>query len=122
MGGVGFLPLFGGPGYEHALASGLITPAAAAIATAIDVSRDEDGLEPATALGRGVLAGLAYAGISLLTAILHGARVGICEWWGALLYFALTAGGGSGMGGAWRAFVGEWLGVAVRRGRVKRRP
>lgn len=125
MGGVGFLPLFGGPGYEHAVASGLITPAAAAIATAIDVSRDTpDGGRPLTPLGavaRGVLAGLAFASISLLTAILHGARVGICEWWGALLYFVLTAGAGSVMGGTWGAFVGEWLGVGVRRGRVKRR-
>jgi hypothetical protein len=121
MGAVGFLPLFGGPGYEHAIASGLITPAAAAIATAIDVSRDEEDLTPLRGVARGVLAGAAYAGISLLTAIIHGARVGICEWWGALYYFALTAGAGALMGGAWGAFVGEWLGVAVRRGRVKRR-
>ena len=34
--GVGFLPLFGGPGYEHALASGLLVPCAAAIATSYD--------------------------------------------------------------------------------------
>jgi hypothetical protein len=121
MGGVGFLPLFGGPGYEHAVASGLITPAAAAIATAIDVSRDDQRLDPLAAVARGVLAGLAYAGVSLLTAILHGARVGICEWRGALYYFVLTAGVGSIMGGAWGAFVGEWVGVGVRRGRVKRR-
>ena len=31
---VGFLPLFGGPGYEHAVATGLIVPTAVAIATA----------------------------------------------------------------------------------------
>lgn len=121
MAGIGFLPLFGGPGYEHAIASGLIVPAAAAIATAIDVSRDDDELTPSSALFRGVCAGLAYAGISLATALIHALRVGICELWGALLYFALTAGMGAVMGGAWGAFVGEWLGVAVRRGRAKRR-
>lgn len=38
---VGFLPLFGGPGYEEALAAGLVLPAAAAIATALDVVEDE---------------------------------------------------------------------------------
>src|SRR5438445_687581 len=32
MGVVGFLPLFGGPGYEHAIATGLVVPSAAAIA------------------------------------------------------------------------------------------
>src|SRR5690242_2255806 len=121
MAGVGFLPLFGGPGYEHAIASGLVTPAAAAIATALDVSADREELTPLRSVARGVLAGLGFAGISLLTAILHGARFGICEWWGALLYFALTAAAGSVMGGAWGALVGEWLGVFVRRGTLKRR-
>src|SRR4051812_25237426 len=42
---VGFLPLFGGPGYEHALASGLLVPSAAAIAMALDGSTpDGDGV------------------------------------------------------------------------------
>ncbi len=121
MGGIGFLPLFGGPGYEQSLASGLVTPSAAAIATALDVSRDDERLSPLGALGRGVLAGLAFSGISLITALLHAARVGICELWGALLYFLLAAGTGAVMGGAWGAFSGEWLGVLVRRGRLRRR-
>lgn len=121
MAGIGFLPLFGGPGYEHSLASGLVTPAAAAIATAVDVSRDDARITPLRALERGVLAGIAFAGVSLVTALLHAARVGICELWGALLYFALSAGMGAVMGGAWGAFTGEWVGVLVRRGAIRRR-
>ncbi len=121
MAGIGFLPLFGGPGYEQSLASGLVTPSAAAIATALDVSRDDERVTPLGALRRGVLAGLAFAGISLVTALLHAARVGICELWGALLFFLLSAGIGAVMGGAWGAFAGEWLGVAVRRGRLRKR-
>ena len=67
-----------------------------------------------------MLAGLAYAGISLATALLHAMRVGICELWGALLYFALTAGFGAVMGGAWGAFAGEWIAALVRRDRLGR--
>lgn len=111
---VGFLPLFGGPGYEQALATGLVAPSAAAIATALD----RRSPSPYATLGRGLGAGLAYVGLALLTAVLHGARVGICEWWGALLYFALTAGIGTLLGGAWGACVSEL--VTAVRGSVRR--
>lgn len=122
MGGIGFLPLFGGPGYEHSLATGLVAPSAAAIATALDSSGSRDETRtPLRSVGRGVLAGLAYAGISLLTALLHAARVGICELWGAVLYFALNAGIGAVVGGVWGAFVGELVSALVRRGHVQRR-
>lgn len=121
VGGIGFLPLFGGLGYEHALASGLVVPSAAAIVSAIDASREDDRTTPLVALRRGVLTGLAYAGIALGTALLHALRVGLCELWGALVFFVLSSGMGAVMGGAWGAFAGEWLGVFVRRGRVRRR-
>jgi hypothetical protein len=55
---VGFLPLFGGPGYEQSLATGLVVPVTAAIATAISTARG-DAPSPLAELGRGVLAGLA---------------------------------------------------------------
>lgn len=113
---IGFLPLFGGPGYEQALATGLVVPAAAAIATSVSTARGESP-SPLAAVGRGVLAGLAYATLALLTALLHAARVGICELWGALLYFVLTAGVGSVLGGAWGAVSGEvTAALAARRG------
>ncbi|HTB73365.1 MAG TPA: hypothetical protein VK762_08965 [Polyangiaceae bacterium] len=116
LGTVGFLPLFGGPGYEQSLASGLVVPAAAAIATAIELS---GGTAPAPLLaciGRGILTGVILAGVAFTTALLHGARVGICDFWGGAVFFLLTAGVGAMMGGAWGALVAE-----VCRGRRRRK-
>lgn len=149
LGGIGFLPLFGGPGYEQALATGLIVPSAAAIAIAIDTAKHADGRSddekkngdaesetqnddaksagalaggmrrsPLASVGRGVLLGLALAALSLATALLHAMRIGICELWGALLYYALTAAVGCVMGGVWGAVVGEVVAAMVRRGRL----
>jgi tetratricopeptide (TPR) repeat protein len=124
MGGVGFVPLFGGPGYEHALLTGLVVPSAAAVAIALDAARagapaaKGDARTPLGSVSRGVVLGLALATLSLLTAAAHAARVGICEVWGALDYFARTAGFGCVMGGAWGAVAGEAVAAAVRRGRV----
>jgi tetratricopeptide (TPR) repeat protein len=111
LGGIGFLPLFGGPGYEQSLASGLIVPSAAAIATALEVAAVE-GPEPLAAVGRGVASGLGLAAIALATALLHGLRVGICDLTGGVVGFAMTAGFGAVLGGAWGACVAE---VARRR-------
>ena len=116
---IGFLPLFGGPGYEQALATGLVVPAAAAVATAVATARGH-APSPLASVGRGVLAGLTYATLALATALVHAARVGICELWGALLYFLLTAGVGASMGGAWGAVAGEITGALVARKRVRR--
>lgn len=116
---VGFLPLFGGPGYEHALAAGLVAPSAAAIAIAVSTARGGSPT-PLASVGRGVLAGLAYAALALVTALLHAARVGVCELWGALLYFGLTAGVGAVMGGAWGATAGELARALASRGRIRR--
>jgi tetratricopeptide (TPR) repeat protein len=126
MGGVGFLPLFDGPGYEQSLATGLLVPSAAAIAIALETARNASAGEgagvgartPLASVGRGVLLGLALAGIAVVTALLHAMRVGICELWGALLYFVLTAGIGCVMGGVWGAVVGETVAALVRRGRI----
>jgi tetratricopeptide (TPR) repeat protein len=67
------------------------------------------------------LAGLAYAALALLTALVHAAFTGICELWGALLYFALTAGVGSVLGGAWGAATGEIVRALAVRERLRRR-
>ncbi len=117
LGLIGFLPLFGGPGYEQSLATGLLVPGATAIAIALDTARRE-GRTPLGSVARGVALGIALAGLSVLTALLHAARIGICELWGALLYFALTAGVGSALGGVWGAVVGETVAALARRGRV----
>ncbi len=115
MGALGFLPLFGGPGYEHALATGLVVPSVAAVATAWAVASDREST-PLASVGRGVVNGLVLALVSLATALLHVLRVGICELWGAVLYFVLTAGIGSVVGGVWGAVAGE-AALFARRGR-----
>ena len=115
LGAVGFLPLFGGPGYEQSLASGLVVPVAAAIAAAIELS---GGTAPApvVCVGRGIATGAILAGVAFTTALLHGARAGICDFWGGAVFFLLTAGVGGLVGGAWGALVAE-----VCRGRRRRR-
>ena len=57
---VGFAPLFGPPGYEHALAAGLVAPSCAAIGVALELSRI--ALPPRDQLLRAMGAG---AGIAL---------------------------------------------------------
>jgi tetratricopeptide (TPR) repeat protein len=106
LGAIGFLPLFGGPGYEHAVASGLVVPSAAAIATALELA----ALPCPAPLGcaaRGLASGVALAGLAYLTAIAHGLRAGMCDFLGGSLLFALTAGMGALLGGIWGAFVSE---------------
>ena len=115
MAGVGFLPLFGGPGYEQSLASGLVAPAASAIVAALELSALPE-VSPLGALARGLRTGAVLAGIALLTGLLHGLRVGICDLWGGLLFFLLTAGVGALVGGVWGALVAE-----VARARKRRR-
>jgi hypothetical protein len=113
--GIGFLPLFGGPGYEHALASGLILPGAAAIAAARDVLADEGEGEPVALVGRGVAIGLALAAVGYATALLHGLRVGFCDLAGGTRGYLLTAAIGAVMGGTWGAVAGELARRAGRR-------
>jgi hypothetical protein len=113
--GVGFLPLFGGPGYEQSLASGLIVPSAAAIATACELSAG-DAPGPLESVGRGVLSGGALAGVAFATALIQAMRAGLCDLVGGAVGFALTALFGSILGGVWGAIVAE-----VARGRSHRR-
>jgi tetratricopeptide (TPR) repeat protein len=116
---IGFLPLFGGPGYEHALATGLIVPSAAAIAAAVDAGKGRSA-SPLASVARGIGAGLVMALLSLASALVHGVRVGICDLWGALPYYGLTAGLGAMLGGAWGGVVGELVRTAKARGRLRR--
>ncbi len=113
--GVGFIPLFGGPGYEQSLASGLIVPSTAAIATALELSRGQ-APEPIEAVGRGVASGLVLGGLAFGTALLQAARVGMCDLVGGAVGFVLTALFGSVLGGVWGAVVAE-----AARGRRRRR-
>lgn len=110
----GFLPLFGGPGYEAALAAGLILPSTAAISVALAVSSTR--ASPFDALGRGVATGFALATLALAICLLHGLRVGLCDLWDGVAIFALGPGVGAVMGGAWGAAVG-----LIAAGRRRRR-
>ncbi len=116
---IGFVPLFGGPGYEHSLASGIIVPSAAAIAVALELSVGP-GVAPLDAplacVTRALATGGALASVAFLTAVFHGLRVGMCDFWGGAVLFVLTAGCGALMGGLWGACVAE-----VCRGRKRRR-
>jgi hypothetical protein len=112
--GIGFLPLFGGPGYEHALASGLILPSAAALATMYDRLGSETA-SPLRSVGRGFASGLALSAVAFATALVHGLRVGICDLPGGATGFVLTAGFGAVLGGVWGAFVAEALGKTKMR-------
>lgn len=103
---VGFLPLFGGPGYEHSLASGLLLPCAASIATAFDLAF-EAAPSPLACVRRGLGSGLWLSGLALLTALLHGLRVGFCDALGGTTLFVLTAGFGACLGGVWGAVAAE---------------
>src|ERR1041385_3757139 len=74
---IGFLPLFGGPGYEAALAAGLVLPSLAASATALDVVAGAP--RPFDAFRRGAAAGASLGALGLVIAWLHGRRVGFCD-------------------------------------------
>ncbi|HEY2513500.1 MAG TPA: hypothetical protein VGI39_21680, partial [Polyangiaceae bacterium] len=112
---IGFLPLFGGPGYEQALAAGLILPAAAAMATALDVARSGAEASPLSLVARGVASGLALAALGFATALVQGVRVGFCDLPGGARGYALTAAAGAVLGGAWGAVVGELARRAKRK-------
>ncbi|MGD0530137.1 MAG: hypothetical protein ABSE49_33695, partial [Polyangiaceae bacterium] len=115
LGAAGFLPLFGGLGYEIGVASGVVLPSTAAIATAIELSGHGD-VAPLAGVVRGIGTGVLLALLAFVTAVLHGLRVGTCDFWGGALLFVLTAGFGAALGGLWGAVVAESC-----RGRKRRR-
>jgi tetratricopeptide (TPR) repeat protein len=112
LGGVGFAPQFGGPGYESALAGGLILPSVAAITTALCLARYRaassilNPYDAFDALGRGAVLGGVLAFLGALIATLHGLRAGFCD---APLGYELWATGpapGAVLGGVWGASAG----------------
>lgn len=113
---VGFVPLFGGVGYELDLAVGLLCPSVAAIAVAREASLAA-GHEPLRHVVRGASVGLLYALLALAVALLHGLRLRACDPVGGVEVYTLTAGAGTVLGGVWGAVVGE-LARGRRRGRL----
>lgn len=119
LGGVGFLPLFGGPGYEASLAAGLLLPTLSALTTALEITRphsSECALPGRAALGFGIASGALLASIAIAVSLLHGVRSGFCELSDGLALMLLGPAFGSVMGGAWGVLAGAWArGIAPAR-------
>ncbi|MFO0757079.1 MAG: hypothetical protein U0359_11355 [Byssovorax sp.] len=105
LGAIGFLPLFGGPGYESALAAGLVLPSAVAIVTALELSRAR--VAPLDGLARGLANGGAFALLGYLVTLLHGLRAGFCDLLGGSTHYALGPVCGALLAGAWGAVAGD---------------
>lgn len=103
---VGFLPLFGGVGYEHDIASGLVCPSVAAVAVA-RARASRPARSPSAEVVTGLSYGVLVACVSVVVALAHGLRVRACDLTGGLATYALTAGMGTALGGLWGAVVGE---------------
>ncbi|MEO8905565.1 MAG: hypothetical protein ABI488_23865 [Polyangiaceae bacterium] len=103
--GFGFIPQFGGPGYESSLGAGVVLPAATALGAAFDGARKRSA--PLAALGRGLSLGFGLAVLGLLIVLGHGLRVGFCDaGWGVELYL-LAPLPGALLAGVWGALVGN---------------
>lgn len=116
---VGFLPLFAGPGYEHAIACGLIVPMVTAIVAANEgfVDRHAVAGTPFATVLRALETAVMYSAIALGTALLHGVRVGFCDPLGGIATYLLTAG----VGALLAAAVGATCAILFGHTRIRRR-
>jgi tetratricopeptide (TPR) repeat protein len=106
MAAIGFLPLFGGPGYESSLAAGLVLAFVVAVTAALAVL-PEVGDRPVEVLSRALAIGALLAFAAWLTTIAHGFRVGFCDALSGSESFALGPGVGALLSGAWGAVAAE---------------
>jgi tetratricopeptide (TPR) repeat protein len=121
---LGFLPLFGGPGYESALALGLLLPLPVACTCAGLMASPVDGQgtqSPRSVLGA-LGAALRFAVVLLLVhlgiLLLHGLRVGFCDAAQGLALFALGPASGTLLAAAWGTLVGLLASQLPRGGRA----
>lgn len=118
---VGFLPLFGGPGYESSLALGILLPVPVALATAASVCGAPGQAigarlrRPLDALTANFCFALLVTAIQVVVLIIHGARVGFCDAGQGLLLFALGPASGVLLAAAWGTLVGLLGGHVERR-------
>jgi tetratricopeptide (TPR) repeat protein len=112
LGASGFVPQFGGPGYESALAGGVVLPSAAAIGSALCVARYRPSAFDA--YGRGAALGAILALLGVALASLHGLRTGFCD--AAMGYELWLTGPGPGavLGGVWGSMAGLGAGIFRR--------
>lgn len=106
---IGFMPLFGGPGYEAALALGVLLPLPLAMLAA---ARAQSGTaSPLAAWLDGMRLALGLVLACLLVNLLHGARVGFCDLLEGLVLFGLGPAAGALMAATW----GSLSGLLARR-------
>ncbi len=111
----GFIPQFGGPGYESALGAGLLLPTVTALGVAFSVVGRH--ATPLAAFGRGLTAGFALSVLGLVIIVAHGLRVGFCDvGWGVELYL-LGPLPGALLAGVWGAVIGLFASRLERRWR-----
>jgi tetratricopeptide (TPR) repeat protein len=115
MAAIGFIPLFGGPGYESSLGAGILLGFVVTVTTALGTLALPDQTPAIDVLSRGLSTGALLALAAWLTTFAHGLRVGYCDALAGSESFALGPGVGALVGGAWGALAGE-----IARGR--RRP
>jgi hypothetical protein len=119
---IGFLPLFGGPGYEHAFATGLLGPATVLISLSLARARVCTDAAPhrQAITARNVVWGLAYAALhvalALAIAFAHLVHVRACAPFAQVPYFVLSAMMGLLLAGA----LSPYLAFVVARVRRKR--
>ncbi len=116
LGSIGFVPLFSSPGYEYALAAGLLCPVTTAAVTCLELAARPR--QPFTSFCRGVANGLRFAVVAYLVSLFHGLRSGFCDLLGGSLLFVLGPGIGCVLAGLWGAATAE---VATRCKRPRRR-
>jgi tetratricopeptide (TPR) repeat protein len=121
-GAIGFVPLFGGPGYESALALGLILPLPVACSAARRAFRGAGEGDQAPPLPLQVWSdALGFTGVLLLIqlalCLIHGLRVGFCDPVQGLLLLVLGPVFGCVLAATW----GSAVGVLVTRSRFRRR-
>jgi tetratricopeptide (TPR) repeat protein len=103
--GLGSLPPLAGPGYEYALACGVLLPPLVAIVTAIELTHQP---RPAfSALGRGMYNAIGLALLAYIVSLLHGLRAGFCNAQDGSLLFLLGPGMGCWLASVWGAAVAE---------------
>ncbi|MFO0676020.1 MAG: hypothetical protein U0169_05765 [Polyangiaceae bacterium] len=114
--GLGFLPLFGGFGYEHSLATGLVLPLITVVSVAWGVARGTVASTPSLAVLFGIRTAIRFVVLDAFTALLHGARVGFCSPLADFTFFMLSPVPGVVLAGAW----GGALGIVLRKTARKR--
>jgi tetratricopeptide (TPR) repeat protein len=114
LGGIGFQGLFARPGYEMALAAGLLCPSIVAVVCALDLKRSELG--GFGCFARAVETGVGFALLSFSVAFAHGLRAGFCDLSSGSQIFLLGPAVGMVLAAVWGALAVELAPRVTKRG------